>query len=153
MLAKHFFKHGQKPDRPAVDRRMVNKHTAFFHQFLQMAVALWIRRVPTDANQNYVDWEAHSFGRQHRVSSLFSQGTQHRPAGGLTANATEPEIVSTDQGSQFTARNSPASCWPEGWDALRCARRWPVSSASSPSPHHAHLPRRACRARQESHPT
>ena len=47
-------------------------------------------RVPTDANQNDVDWEAHSLGSQHRVSSLFSQSAQHRPAGGLTANATEP---------------------------------------------------------------
>ena len=32
----------------------------------------------------------HSFGSQHRVSSLFSQSTQHRRAGGLTANAKEP---------------------------------------------------------------
>ena len=69
---------------------MVNKHTVFFHHFLKMAVAQWIRRVPTDANQNDVDWEAHYFGRQHRVSSLFSQSTQHRRASCLTVNATEP---------------------------------------------------------------
>ena len=72
---------------------MVIKHTTFFHHFLQMAVAQWIRRVPPDANQNDVDWEAHSFGSQHRVSSLFSQSAQHRPAGGLTANATEPSVL------------------------------------------------------------
>ena len=58
-----------------------------------MAVAQWIRRVPTDANQNDVDWKAHSLGSQHRGSSLFSQSAQHRPAGGLTANATEPPPV------------------------------------------------------------
>jgi len=33
--------------------------------------------------------KAHSFGGQHLVSSLFSQSIQHRPAGGLSADATE----------------------------------------------------------------
>ena len=67
---------------------MVNKHTALFHHFLKMAVAQWTRRAPTDANQNDVDWEAHLFGSQHRVSSLFSQSAQHRRASCLTVNAT-----------------------------------------------------------------
>ena len=49
-----------------------------------------------DANQNDVDWEAQSVGSQHRGSSLFSQSAQHRPAGGLTANATEPFMQIVD---------------------------------------------------------
>lgn len=44
--------------------------------------------VPTDAQQNYVEREAHPFGNQHLKSSLFSKSTLHRRAGGLPANAT-----------------------------------------------------------------
>src|SRR5665647_1667618 len=62
VFTKDFFKGGQKPDRPAVDRRMVDKHASFLHHFLKMAIAQRIGRVPTDANQNHVDWESHSFG-------------------------------------------------------------------------------------------
>jgi len=49
-----------------------------------------ICRVPTDAYQNDVDWEAHPFGSQHLVSTLLCQNAQHSRAGGLTASATEP---------------------------------------------------------------
>ena len=74
VLAEHFSKQGQKPDRPAVDPRVVDKHTAFLHHLLKMAVAQRISRVPTDANQNHVDWEARSFGSQPRVQAfLFKQ--------------------------------------------------------------------------------
>ena len=33
-----------------------------------LLLAQWIGRVPTDAHQNNGDWQAHSFGSQHRVS-------------------------------------------------------------------------------------
>src|SRR5665647_1183673 len=67
VFAKDLFKQWQKPDRPAVDRRMVDEHASLLHHFLKMAIAQWIRRVPTDAHQNDVDWESHSFGAQHLV--------------------------------------------------------------------------------------
>jgi hypothetical protein len=84
---------------------MINKHTAFFHHFLKMAVAQRISRVPTDANQNDVDRKAHSFGSQHLVSNLFSQNAQHSHTPSLPANATEPkkavqmEYAMTDKGT------------------------------------------------------
>lgn len=81
VLARHLFKQRQKPDHPAVDRKMVNKYATLLHYFLKMAIAQWIRGVPTDANQNHIDWESHPFGRQHLVSSLLNQSAQHRPAG------------------------------------------------------------------------
>src|SRR5665647_3642834 len=52
VFAKDLFKQWQKPDRPAVDRRMVDEHASLLHHFLKMAIAQWIRRVPTDAHQN-----------------------------------------------------------------------------------------------------
>jgi hypothetical protein len=90
VFAKDLFKQWQKSDHPAVDRRMVDKHASLLHHFLKMAIAQWIRRVPTDAHQNHVDWESHSFGAQHLVSTLFSQSPQHSRAGCLTVNATKP---------------------------------------------------------------
>src|SRR5450830_442924 len=90
VFAKDLFKQWQKPDRPAVDRRMVDEHASLLHHFLKMAIAQRIRRLPTDAYQNDGDWEAHPFGSQHLVSSLFSQSAQHSRVAGLTVNATEP---------------------------------------------------------------
>ena len=90
VLAKDFLQQGQKPDCPAIDRGMVDKHAAFFHDFLKMAVAERISRIPTDVYQNHVDWESHSFGRQHRVEAFSVKAPQHRRASCLTANATEP---------------------------------------------------------------
>ena len=71
VLAEHLLKQGQKPDCPAIYRGMVDKHAAFLHHFLQMPVAQRISRVPTDANQNHVDWEARSFGSQPRVQAFL----------------------------------------------------------------------------------
>ena len=68
---------------------MVNKHAAFMHHFLRVAITQWIRRTSANAHHNDVNWQAHFFSRQHRFSSLFSKIAQHKPADGLTANATE----------------------------------------------------------------
>ena len=72
VFTKDFFKGGQKPDRSAVDRRVVDKHAWLLHHFFQMAIAQRISRVSTDVHQNDIDRETHPFGRQHLVSSLFS---------------------------------------------------------------------------------
>ena len=72
VFTKDFFKGGRKPDRSAVDRRVVDKHAWLLHHFFQMAIAQRISRVSTDAHQHDIDRETHPFGRQHLVSSLFS---------------------------------------------------------------------------------
>src|SRR5450759_3338783 len=78
---------------------MVDEYASLLHHFLKMEIAQWIRRVPTDAQQNDVDWESHSFGAQHRVSTLFSQRPQHSRAGCLTVNATKPTVANQVAGS------------------------------------------------------
>ncbi|WP_297723226.1 hypothetical protein, partial [Limnohabitans sp. Rim8] len=50
MLAKDFLQQEQKPDRPALDRGMVDQHAALLHHFIQMAQVQWIRHVPTNAH-------------------------------------------------------------------------------------------------------
>ena len=90
VLAKHSFKQWQKPDRPAVDRRMVDKHASLLHHFFQMAIAQQIGRLPTDAHPSHIDWEPHIFGSQHLTSSLFSQNHQHSRVVCLAVNATKP---------------------------------------------------------------
>ena len=70
VLAEHLLKQGQKPDRPAIDRGMVDEHAAFLHHFLQVAMAQRIRCIPANAHQNDIDWKAHSFGRQHLVQTF-----------------------------------------------------------------------------------
>ena len=69
VLAEHVLKQGQKPDGPAVDGEMINTNAALLHHFLKMAIAQRIGCVPADANQSHVDWESHSFSRQHRVQA------------------------------------------------------------------------------------
>lgn len=83
MSAEHFLKQRQKPNRPAVDRVVVDKYAALLHYFFQVAAAQRIRGIPANAHQNDVDWEAHSFGSQRLVSSHFIQ-SQHRPCRRLT---------------------------------------------------------------------
>jgi len=90
MLAKDFLQQGQKPDRPAVDREMVDKHAALLHHLFEMAKAQWIRRVPTNTHQSDLDWKANSFGCQHRISSLLVKSLSINEPSCLTANATKP---------------------------------------------------------------
>ena len=72
---------------------MVNKHAAFMHHFRDVAMTQWIRRMPANAHHIDVNWQAHSLGRRPRFSSLFSNIAQHRPADGLTANATQASAL------------------------------------------------------------
>jgi hypothetical protein len=65
VLSEGFLKQWQKPDRPAVDRGMVNHHAAFFHYFFKVSIAQGIGSVPADANQNHVDRKSHPFDIQH----------------------------------------------------------------------------------------
>ena len=108
MLAKHFSSKGKKPNGPAVDRGMVHQQAALLLHLFEMAVVQGICRLPTDANQNDVEWQTHPFGRQPRISSLFSQSTQHRPVSGLTANATQPIADASCQGE--TSADARTSC-------------------------------------------
>jgi hypothetical protein len=39
VLSEGFFQQRQKPNRPAVDRRMVNPHAAFLHDFFEVPIA------------------------------------------------------------------------------------------------------------------
>jgi hypothetical protein len=39
MLSKGFFQQWQKPDRPAVGRRMVNHYAVFLHYFFEVPIA------------------------------------------------------------------------------------------------------------------
>ena len=72
---------------------MVNKHAAFKHHLLQVAMTQWIRRMPANAHHIDVNWQAHSLGRRSRFSSLFSNIAKHRLADGLTANATQASAL------------------------------------------------------------
>lgn len=53
------------------NRRMVDKHAALLHHFLNMPVAQWIRHVQTNAHQDYVYRKAHSFCIEHVSSYTF----------------------------------------------------------------------------------
>lgn len=72
---------------------MVNKHASFMHHFRDVAMTQWIRRMPANAHHIDVNWQAHSLGRRRRFSSLFSNIAQHRPADGLTSNATQASAL------------------------------------------------------------
>jgi hypothetical protein len=39
VLSEGFFQKWQKPDRPAIDRGMVNNHAAFLHDFFKVSLA------------------------------------------------------------------------------------------------------------------
>jgi len=54
-----------------------------------------VRCIPAYAHQNDIDWKAHSFGSQHRVSSLFSQNDQPSRVACLAVNAKKPFTVRT----------------------------------------------------------
>ena len=62
---------------------MPNKHTALLHHFFQMAIAQRIGRVPTEAHQNDVEWEAHPlitsmafYPRREKVLSIDEQAAR-----------------------------------------------------------------------------
>jgi len=46
-LQRHF-QQRPKPNRPAVDQRMIDDSASFMHHFLQLAVAQWVGCVPAD---------------------------------------------------------------------------------------------------------
>jgi hypothetical protein len=45
----------QETYRPPVDRRMVDRHAALFHDLLEVPVAQRVGRIPSDADQDYID--------------------------------------------------------------------------------------------------
>jgi hypothetical protein len=51
--------------RPAIDRRLVNRHAALIHELVNVSVAQWVRGVPADADQDDVGRKAHSSEARH----------------------------------------------------------------------------------------
>ena len=68
VLSEYLLQQRQKLDRPAADTGMIHVHTTFLHHFFQVAVAQWVRCVPTDAQQNDFLRKSHPLHLQHRPS-------------------------------------------------------------------------------------
>jgi hypothetical protein len=73
VLSEGISQHWQKPDRPTVDRGMVNHHAAFLHDFFKMPIAQEISHVPANADQNQVGQKSHPFGIQHGRLLIFQR--------------------------------------------------------------------------------
>lgn len=80
----------QEPDRPAIDRGMVNHYAAFLHDFFDVPIAQGTGCVPANANQNHIDRKPHPSGIQHGSLLIFQMTAVYRTAGAASPNATEP---------------------------------------------------------------
>jgi hypothetical protein len=79
VFSGHLLDQRQKPNRPPVDRRMVDRNAALLHHFLEMPIAQRVGCIPPDANQDHSDQKAHPFEVEHVDSSGF--GTAVYPTG------------------------------------------------------------------------
>lgn len=65
VFPSHLLDGRQETNRPPVDRRIVDRHTALFHDFLKMPGAQQVGCIPTDANLNHIDRKTYPVEVEH----------------------------------------------------------------------------------------
>jgi hypothetical protein len=89
VFSGHLLDERQKTNRPPIDRGMVDRHAALFHDLLEVPVAQRVGCIPADADQDHINRKAHPLEVEHVDSSwIRHRSVPDRPT--PFANATEP---------------------------------------------------------------